>query len=427
MAVDAVRGVNLGGWLLTEQWITPSVYSGEADDEWNLCNVLGKKRCLSTLESHWSSFITKDDFEEMISFGLNSVRIPIGYWAVDLLDYEPYVSGQYPYLIQSVHWAQELGMTVLIDLHGVPGSQNGQDNSGLIGPILFPSNTTNTERTLNVLRNLTEEFSRAEYGGVVTSIELLNEPRLGQADFEMDDLKAFYTVGSEAVRTADQGMGVMIHDAFWGPRYWAGYDPASSSSSSSMGSASPSYLEIDTHQYYAFAPLINLPHTTILESVCNVSRMLKSTDRTRVPATIVGEWSLQTGRGPDDPVSNRGQPDQARRTWFRLLFESQLAAYSPSAEGQANLGWYYWTWKTEWEIDTWSYRRGVRDGYIPSDVSNASTLAYPILDNGCVDSSFNYTAPKKAGSAVGRAGGMRSVSQVVGIGLLTIILGFVAL
>jgi glucan 1,3-beta-glucosidase len=84
-------------------------------------------------------------------------------------------------------------------------------------------------------------------------------------------------------------------DAFWGPRYWAGYDPASSSSSSSMGSASPSYLEIDTHQYYAFAPLINLPHATILESVCNVSRMLKSTDRTRVPATIVGEWSLQTG------------------------------------------------------------------------------------------------------------------------------------
>jgi glucan 1,3-beta-glucosidase len=59
-------------------------------------------------------------------------------------------------------------MTVLIDLHGVPGSQNGQDNSGLIGPILFPANTTNTERTLNVLRNLTEEFSRAEYGGVVT-------------------------------------------------------------------------------------------------------------------------------------------------------------------------------------------------------------------------------------------------------------------
>ena len=28
-------------------------------------------------------------------------------------------------------------MTVLIDLHGVPGSQNGREESGLIGPILF--------------------------------------------------------------------------------------------------------------------------------------------------------------------------------------------------------------------------------------------------------------------------------------------------
>ena len=131
-------------------------------------------------------------------------------------------------------------MTVLIDLHGAPGSQNGQDHSGLIGPILFPANTTNTERSLGVLKNLTEEFSKTEYGGVVTceyptmrpvqvrrpilienlrlrgnasAIELLNEPRIGQADFEMDDLKAFYTAGSEAVRTTDQGMGVMVHGA----------------------------------------------------------------------------------------------------------------------------------------------------------------------------------------------------------------------
>jgi len=49
------------------------------------------------------------------------------------------------------------------------------------------------------------------------------------------------------------------------------------------------------------------------------------------------------GRGPDDPTSNRGQPDRDRRTWFRLLFESQLAAYEPNAEGQAAQGWYYWT------------------------------------------------------------------------------------
>lgn len=59
--------------------------------------------------------------------------VPVGYWAVDLLDYEPYVSGQYPWLIQAINWCQELGLNALIDLHGAPGSQNGQDNSGLTG------------------------------------------------------------------------------------------------------------------------------------------------------------------------------------------------------------------------------------------------------------------------------------------------------
>lgn len=58
-------------------------------------------------------------------------------------------------------------MSVLIDLHGAPGSQNGQDNSGLIGPVRFPDNTTNFDRSYAVLRNLSSEFAKPEYGGVV--------------------------------------------------------------------------------------------------------------------------------------------------------------------------------------------------------------------------------------------------------------------
>lgn len=63
------------------------------------------------------------------------------------------------------------------------------------------------------------------------------------------------------------------------------------------------------------------------------------------------------------------------------------------------MGWYYWTWKTEWDIDTWSYRRGWRDGWIPTDVGNRSTFAFPLLDNGCVDSKFGWEAPAQVGAA----------------------------
>jgi hypothetical protein len=149
----------------------------------------------------------------MRNAGLNAVRIPVGYWAVDLRDDEPYVAGQYPYLMQAVHWAREAGLQVMIDLHGAPGSQNGQDNSGLIGPVLFASNISNADRGLNVLRNLTEEFSQSIYGGTVTSVELLNEPRLDDNDFTMSRLKDFYADGAEAVRSAksDGSIGITIH------------------------------------------------------------------------------------------------------------------------------------------------------------------------------------------------------------------------
>jgi len=148
----------------------------------------------------------------MRTAGLNAVRIPLGYWAVNLRDEEPYVAGQYPYLIQAVHWAREVGFQVMIDLHGAPGSQNGQDNSGLIGPVLFASNTSNVDRSLNVLRNLTEEFSQSVYGGAVTAIELLNEPRLDNDDFTMSRLKDFYADGAEVISSAESSsIDVAIH------------------------------------------------------------------------------------------------------------------------------------------------------------------------------------------------------------------------
>ncbi|KAI6815896.1 P-loop containing nucleoside triphosphate hydrolase protein [Hortaea werneckii] len=393
-----IRGVNLGGWFVTEQWITPSLYrSTDADDEWGLCNKLGKDRCSSHLHDHWSSFFSRDDFEDMAAAGLNTVRIPLGYWAVDVNGYEPYVSGQYPYLIRAVNWASEFGMRVLIDLHGAPGSQNGQDNSGLIGPVLFPSNETNADRSIRVLRNLTEEFSRDVYGSTVMGIELLNEPRLSSNgtddDFPMDQLKLFYADASRAVRRAnsDESMNVTIHDAFWGPGYWVNYNPTDSDASSPARR-----LTVDTHQYYAFAQQASYDHDQILESICNISTELKQPQaQTGIPPTIVGEFSLQTG--DSNPHGDHdSDDDQEQRTWYRLFFESQIVGYSPNAEGQSSIGWIYWTWKTEYDIDTWSYRRGLQDGYIPADVSNASALAYPLRENGCVDAGFDYTAPDAA-------------------------------
>jgi len=78
-------------------------------------------------------------------------------------------------------------------------------------------------------------------------------------------------------------------DAFYGPAYWSDYDPENPSAGQPADR-----LTIDTHQYYAFAPLNNLSHSAILDSVCTISQLLKQTN-SGIPPTVVGEWSLETG------------------------------------------------------------------------------------------------------------------------------------
>jgi glucan 1,3-beta-glucosidase len=113
--------VNLGGWLVTEPWITPSVFekAGEgAIDEYTLCETLGKDAALSLLSAHWASFVTAADLDKIAAAGMNHVRIPVGYWSIAPVDGEPFVQGALDYLDKAITWAGQAGLRVIIDLHG---------------------------------------------------------------------------------------------------------------------------------------------------------------------------------------------------------------------------------------------------------------------------------------------------------------------
>lgn len=42
---------------------------------------------------------------------------------------EPFLLGGWPYVVRAIQWFQKHNISVLIDLHGAPGSQNPWDNS----------------------------------------------------------------------------------------------------------------------------------------------------------------------------------------------------------------------------------------------------------------------------------------------------------
>nr|XP_023914747.1 probable glucan 1,3-beta-glucosidase A [Quercus suber] len=200
----------------------------------------------------------------------------------------------------------------------------------------------------------------------------------------MAQLQDFYTKGVTLVHGINSTMDVIIADAFYGAAWWANYNPV-------PGTPLVSTI-LDAHQFYAFPPLNALDEEGAITRICEQSTLLKQNMSTSgILPTIIGEWSLQSGVSTSTNSSAGLTRD--RRTWFRLFFEAQIAAYSSNGSGQSAGGWIFWAWKTEGDISTWSYRRGITSKWIPADVSDPSQLVYPILENGCVDSNFSYSAP----------------------------------
>src|SRR5690348_248434 len=75
----ALYGVNLGGWLVLERWITPSVFEdSKACDEYSL-SLDAPAEVVTRIRKHRDSFITKADFVWLKKQGIEAVRLPVGH------------------------------------------------------------------------------------------------------------------------------------------------------------------------------------------------------------------------------------------------------------------------------------------------------------------------------------------------------------
>ena len=120
-----LQGVNLGGWLVLEKWMTPSLFDGTtAADETYFCHDLGEDRARERLKTFRDTFIQRRDFAEIADHGFNAVRIPVPFFIFE--DIGPYIHC-YEYLDRAFEWAEEFQLKILIDLHTVPGVKDFKD------------------------------------------------------------------------------------------------------------------------------------------------------------------------------------------------------------------------------------------------------------------------------------------------------------
>ncbi|KAJ7459150.1 exo-beta-1,3-glucanase [Mycena galericulata] len=383
-----VRGVNLGGWLVLEPWITPSLFDNTGNpnivDEWTFGSLQNRATATAALRNHWNTWVTEADFAAIAAAGLNHVRLPIGYWAFEVGPDEPYIQGQLPYLQKAITWATEHNLKLIIDLHGAPGSQNGFDNSG--HRISFPqwhSNATNVQRTDAIIKNQIVPMVANNYGNVPI-VAPLNEPAGFDGDDVLSVLKQYWLDSYGNIRnpsgTSQQSNLVeLIHDAFQPLSYWSGsYTP-------------PNYqgVAMDTHIYTIFSGAeVAMTHAQHISTVCGKQSSLSSFDLW----VIVGEWTpaatdcakYLNGRGVGSRYDGSYPGSMAvgsctgltgpassfsssYKTFLREFWEAQVISYE---KGQ---GWIQWTWKAE-NADEWSYQAGLANGWIPQNPTN---LMYP--------------------------------------------------
>ncbi len=332
MPARALRGVNLGAWLVLEKWMTPSVFAGtDAGDEWSLSQTPGAR---DKIERHRQSFISEADFAWIKTHGLDAVRLPLGHWTLE--EKAPYFSGA-RHVDDAFEWARKYDLQVLIDLHGAPGSQNGWDHSGHAGPLDWPQ-PENVAATVRALEIIAERYGNHPN---LWGLEALNEPRW---DVPLDTLKAFYQTAYARVRAQmPDDRAFVMHDGFR-PFEWGGF----------MDGDGFQNVVLDTHIYQAYTEedRKRSPSDQVRRAL-DRAREVEKIGAQKWP--IVGEWSNAIAW---DAVKELA-PLQ-RELLTRGYGAAQIMSYERAH------GWFYWSLKTE-NPGEWNFRAMVERGFLPSN------------------------------------------------------------
>ena len=358
-----LRGVNLGGWLLLEKWITPSLFEGlKATDETTYCAELGEAEATRRLHQHWNTFITRDDFAWLKKAGINAVRLPVGHWLFgkDYPYHRSYGEARYPFVEGGLHivdqvftWAEEFDLKVVLDLHAAPGCQNGFDNGGILGVCEWHTKEEYIEHTLNVLERLAERYA---HHPALHAIQALNEPRW---DIPTDILKRFTEAAYHRVRLhcPPEKVTFVFHDGFRNFREYAGF----------LQEPEFQNVAIDIHRYQCFdrADIDMDIFGHIRKSAVDLRNEADEIIRESGYQIYCGEWSLGMNlkvvslwaEGPFNHALE-GMDEFQMSAAYRGYAAAQLLTFEKYA------GWFFWTYRTE-TTPEWNYRACVEHGFIP--------------------------------------------------------------
>lgn len=386
-----IKGVNLGNWLVLEKWMSPALFQGTtAEDEYYLPTQLSPEVYEARIKIHRSEYITERDFVTIKSMGMESVRIPVPYFIFG--DRKPFI-GCIEELDKAFNWAEKYGLTILIDLHTVPLSQNGFDNGGISGVCKWAQNPDEVEFALSVLERLAKRYGNRKG---LFGIQPLNEPitenmgetmdvqnryapvdtelAKGSAPITMKFLRQFYLDAYDRISAyMPKDKYVVIHDGFE-LMAWKDF----------MQEEKYSNVILDTHQYLMVAEARGCSQT--IEGYLKYIREElepQITEMEKYFPVICGEWCLfnslacgcdtKGGQSVLNGVEGSQQESlspEEKKEIYETLAKAQLELWEKGS------GYFYWSYKLLTDTvntpgwigwDSWDMGRCYDFGWFPAD------------------------------------------------------------
>jgi len=218
--VVQLQGVNLGGWFIMEKWMCP-LDSGSLPDTYSVIQMLDQRFGVATeqslIKTYQQSWITGTDLDNIKAAGFNVVRVPVWwgqFYPLNNISNSGWRSDAFDVLDSLVSEAGQRGIYVIIDMHGVVGSQSTSGDTGQQNTNTYWSNSNNQGNTAYMWWEIANHYNG---NPTVAGYDLLNEPTGAPNN------QAVINAQNElyqSVRSADPNH-IVIMEGTWGSWDWS--------------------------------------------------------------------------------------------------------------------------------------------------------------------------------------------------------------
>ena len=222
-----LQGVGLGNWMLPEGYMWKFGENGDRPRkiEKIVLNYLGLEKAAKFWKSYRQNYITEADIKRIAELGYNSVRPALNSRLFITEGNEnEFVNEGFELLDNLIGWCKKYHLYVIIDMHGAPGGQTGQniDDSPNNEPELF-MDPKNEELLVKLWVKIADRYKDEPN---VAAYDLLNEPlpeQTGAAAKYKDQLVPLYEKLIKAIREVDKKHMFTLEGYNWANN-WSAFD-----------------------------------------------------------------------------------------------------------------------------------------------------------------------------------------------------------